>query len=98
MTADLDAPEVFTSLFFEEGPEMEDEEAFPSARQLSVFENVCAPLQGIDTGCQYNYATISPPVKDSEHSALEGDEGDEEASSASSTGFVVATLWSSTVY
>ena len=38
---------------------MENEEVFRSARQLSLFEDVCAPLQGTDTGCQYNSPTIS---------------------------------------
>ena len=98
LTASIDPSKIFSSLVFEEDPEMENEEVFRSAGQLSLFEDVCAPLQGIDTCSRHNHATISPPAEVGEHIALEEDEGDEEAESASSTGFVVATLWSSAVY
>ena len=46
------------------------------------------PLQGIYSCSQYFYTTISPRF---EHNGPEGDEGEEEISSASSAGFIVAT-------
>ena len=46
--------------------------------------------------CRYCYALA---VKEGEHKALEGEEGEEEVSSArSSAEFVVAALWSPDVY
>jgi len=60
-----------------------------------------APLPGIDTCSRYHCATISPPIKEVEHKALEGEAAEEEAADKSSAGsmeFVIATLWSSPVY
>ena len=79
---------------------MEKEEAFLSHKQLSLLEYVFmrpTPLQGIYTCSRCDHAAPLPPVKDGKQSAPEGDEGEEEVSSAYSPGFVVATLWSSAV-
>jgi hypothetical protein len=57
------------------------------------------PLPGIDTRSRYSCSTSSPPVRDDDHNALEREEGEEgQDKSAGSSGFVVATLWSSPVY
>jgi hypothetical protein len=80
-----------------EDPEIERERPFLSGRRLKVLQYVfmhSTPLPCIDTHSRYRSATSPPPFEDGEHNALEGEEGEEgHDESASSTGFVVTTLW-----
>ena len=68
-------------LSYEDDPELE------RGQSEYVFIH-STPLQGIYPCSQHFHTTISPLV---EHNGLEGDEVEEEISSASSAGFVVAT-------
>ncbi len=101
LSVGINAPEPFSTLLGGEDPEIEREQPFLLENTTGLFEYVfmhSTPLQGIYTCSRYYFAKFSPPVKDGEHNALEGDEGEEELSSAISTEFVVATLWPSAVY
>ena len=95
--SDLAAGINFSTL---EDPGIEPEQPFILERRSRPFEYVfmhTTPLQGPYTCSRYCHV---PPLNDGEHSILEGEEGEEELSSASSTSdeFVVATPWSSGLY
>ena len=79
-----------------EDPEIEKEDPFLSPRLFGYVFMHATPLQGPYACSRYCYA---PPLKDGQHNSLEGEAGEEEMSSASSSAeFVVATLWSLGVY
>ena len=97
LSTDTNALGPISTLLDGEDPEVEREQPFLLERPSKILGYVfmyATPLQSIYTGCREFHARISPPVNDFEH----GEEGEEEVgSSASSAGFVIATLWSSPV-
>ena len=88
---DLAASIDVSILLSREDPELEKEDPFKHPRLFEYVSMHATPLQGPYACGRYCYAL---PVKQGESSALEGEEGGEEASSAScSAGFVVTVLW-----
>ena len=83
-----------STLLGREDPEIEREDPFKHPRLFEYVSMHATPLRG-----PHAYSRIAPPVKEGEHNALGGEEGEEGAcSTSSSAGFVVAALWPPGVY